>query len=144
MPHLPCKLQTSVSYKPMHGYPVTITVLLCSYKKCLNLNLILTDPQVPYRVSFDAVVCESNISIYDDTVFTVPGKNFIFYFTYTPASLIILAKPGVDIGSPTINSASRLTEDPSKARVEWTPTANVVDVQIYSGNTFNEVHTCGQ
>ncbi len=52
---------------------------------------------------------------------------------------MFLANTGVDIGSPTINSASRLTEDPSKARVEWTPTANVVDVRVYSGNAFNEV-----
>ena len=79
------------------------------------------------------------------TIQSSPYQVRISYSTlHTPASLIILAKPGVDIGSPTINSASRLTEDPSKARVEWTPTANVVDVQIYSGNTFNEVHTCGQ
>ncbi len=64
---------------------------------------------------------------------------------YTTAPLtnqfVCSSNTGVGIGSPTINSASRLTEDPSKARVEWTPTANVVDVRIYSGNTFNVVRT---
>ncbi|XP_064384964.1 uncharacterized protein LOC135333878 isoform X2 [Halichondria panicea] len=122
---------SSLTHLPSDTYTVTVTPTcmngdtavftpppqMVAFDATPTLQVTNLNPQVPYRVSFDAVVCESNISIYDDTVFTVPG---------------------VDIGSPTINSASRLTEDPSKARVEWTPTANVVDVQIYSGNTFNE------
>ncbi len=65
------------------------------------------------------------------------------YDNVVTACLVALIYPhkqtGVEIGSPKINSASRLTEDPSKVKVQWTPVTNVVDVQIYSGNTFSEV-----
>ena len=110
--------------------------------------MVTAEPDVPYRVRLTGVICQSSVTIYNQIWFTRSSKLMLIHqlkpFIVCPMSVFtavfILSLTASTIQAPEITDTAHYLDNPTTASVVWeSASADVVDINVYSGSTFNEV-----